>query len=86
MTWAEELLAPMIAVFKSVPVASFVVLLLIWFGSGRLSFWISFLIVLPNVYVNTLAGLKSTDSRLLEMARVFGMGRGKSFSIFTGRL
>ena len=43
MTWAEELLAPMIAVFKSVPVASFVVLLLIWFGSGRLSFWISFL-------------------------------------------
>ncbi len=69
----------MIAVFKSVPVASFVVLLLIWFGSGRLSFWISFLIVLPNVYVNTLAGLKSTDSRLLEMARVFGMGRGKKF-------
>lgn len=79
MTWAEELLAPMMAVFKSVPVASFVVLLLIWFGSGRLSFWISFLIVLPNVYVNTLAGLKSTDSRLLEMARVFGMGRGKKF-------
>ena len=57
MTWAEELLAPMMAVFKSVPVASFVVLLLIWFGSGRLSFWISFLIVLPNEYVNTLAGL-----------------------------
>lgn len=79
MTWAEELLVPMMAVFKSVPVASFVVLLLIWFGSGRLSFWISFLIVLPNVYVNTLAGLKSTDSRLLEMARVFGMGRGKKF-------
>lgn len=79
MTWVEEVLAPVMTVLKSVPVASFVVLLLIWFGSGRLSFLISFLIVFPNVYVNTLAGLKSTDEKLLEMARVFEMGGGRRF-------
>lgn len=67
----EEILAPVMVTLKSIPVASFVVLLLIWFGSARLSFFISFLIVFPNVYVNTIAGLKSTDKKLLEMADVF---------------
>lgn len=69
--WLEEFLAPVMTVLKSVPVASFVVLLLIWFGSASLSFLISFLIVFPNVYVNTAAGLKSADRQLLEMAEVF---------------
>lgn len=73
---AETFLAPLIAALKSIPVASFVVLLLIWFGSGRLSFFISFLIVFPNIYINTMAGLKSTDRQLLEMAEVFGMTKG----------
>lgn len=68
---ARELLEPVIFALKSIPVASFVVLLLIWFGSAGLSFFISFLIVFPNVYVNTIAGLKSVDIKLLEMARVF---------------
>lgn len=75
----EEILAPAVQAVKSIPVASFVVLLLIWFGSQRLSFFISFLIVFPNVYVNMIAGLKSADTKLLEMARVFGIGRIKCF-------
>lgn len=75
----EEILKPVMQTLKSVPVASFVVLLLIWFGSGRLSFFISFLIVFPNVYVNTIAGLKSADAGLLEMAQVFGMRRRNRF-------
>ncbi|MCH5263539.1 MAG: ATP-binding cassette domain-containing protein [Lachnospiraceae bacterium] len=76
---AQELLEPVMVTLKSIPVASFVVLLLIWFGSSKLSFLISFLIVFPNVYVNTIAGLKSADVKLLEMAKVFGMGRLNRF-------
>lgn len=79
LSLVEELLSPVISVLKSIPVASFVVLLLIWFGSGRLSFFISFLIVFPNVYVNTVAGVRSTDAKLLEMAWVFEMGSGRKF-------
>lgn len=75
----KELLTPVMAVLKSIPVASFVVLLLIWFGSGRLSLCISFLIVFPNVYVNTIAGLESADAGLLEMAQVYGMNRRNRF-------
>lgn len=75
----RELLAPVVSAMKSIPVASFVVLLLIWFGSSKLSFFISFLIVFPNVYVNTISGLESADAKLLEMARVFGVGRFNRF-------
>ena len=76
---AEEAAAPFMAALKSVPVASFVVILLIWFGSGRLSFFICFLIVFPNVYVSTLAGFKSADVKLLEMAQVFSVSRRNRF-------
>ena len=75
----EEIAEPVVQTLKSVPVASFVVILLIWFGSGRLSFFISLLIVFPNVYVSTIAGLKSADEKLLEMAQVFAIGKWNRF-------
>lgn len=67
----NEFLAPPIHFMKSIPVASFVILALIWTGSENLSVFISFLVVYPVIHVNTLAGLKSTDPKLLEMAHVF---------------
>ena len=80
---AEELLQPLMSLTKTVPVAAFVVLLLIWWGSSVLAAAISFLVVLPNIYLNTLEGLKNTDVRLLEMARVFKMsGRNRFFYIY----
>lgn len=68
-----ELLEPFMSLIRSVPVASFVILALIWIGSESLSVFISYLVVLPMIYVNTRAGLWSTDPKLLEMARVFRM-------------
>ncbi|MCH5343460.1 MAG: ATP-binding cassette domain-containing protein [Acetatifactor sp.] len=70
-SFLEELLSPVISLFKAVPVASLVVLFLIWWGSSFLAVAVCFLIVLPNLYINTLEGLKATDKRLLEMADVF---------------
>lgn len=67
----RELLEPVILLMKSIPVASFVILALIWLGSEQLSVFISFMVVFPIIYVNTIAGLKSTDRKLLEMAQVF---------------
>ena len=67
----KELLAPLVAAVKTVPVASFIILALIWMGSARLPLFIAFLMVFPVIYSNTLQGLKSTDPQLLEMARLF---------------
>ncbi|MCI8888206.1 MAG: ABC transporter permease subunit [Hungatella sp.] len=69
----SEFLEPVMTLLKTIPVASFVILALIWAGSKNLSILIAFLVVLPMIYVNTLAGLKSTDVKLLEMAKVFAM-------------
>ncbi len=68
--WVEEALKPVMALMKTVPVASFVVLFLIWFRTDILAVVISLCVVLPNVYLNTLEGIKSTDVKLLEMAKV----------------
>ena len=67
----EELLAPLVAVIKAVPVASFIILALVWLDSRGLAFFISALMVFPPVYLNVLEGVRCTDTSLLEMARVF---------------
>ncbi len=69
--WVNVLLQPIVSVIKATPVASFVILALIWITSTNLSVFISFLMVFPIVYQNTLAGLGSADKKLLEMADVF---------------
>ncbi len=73
LPFVEELLSPLIHFIKAVPVASFVVLLLIWSGSEWLSVWVTFLMVLPIIFQNVLSGIKHTDRELLEMAKVFEM-------------
>ena len=83
----REFLAPVILLMKSVPVASFVILALIWAGSKNLATLISFLVVFPVLYVNTIAGLESADKKLLEMAQVFSVGpAGKLRCIFVPSL
>lgn len=67
----RELLAPLMVTIKSVPVASFIILALIWFTSRNLSVLISYLMVLPVIYTNMLSGIQSVDRQLLEMAQVF---------------
>lgn len=60
-----------IKIMKSVPVASFVILTLLWMDSDDLSIFIPAIIVLPTLYINTLTGIEQTDGRLLEMADLF---------------
>ncbi len=81
--WLEEILAPLITLMKAVPVASVVVIFLIWWGSGNLAVAISFFMALPNFYLNSLEGIRSTDQKLLEMAKVFAMpARNRFFYIY----
>jgi NitT/TauT family transport system permease protein len=70
---ARILLEPLMATVKATPVASFVILSLIWISSTNLSIFMSLLIVLPAVYQNVLDGLDRADKKLLEMADVFAL-------------
>ena len=64
-TWFRELMEPLAAAIKAVPVASFI------------SLFISARMVFPPVYLNVLEGICRTDRRLLEMARVFRVPLGR---------
>ncbi|MCM1106107.1 MAG: ABC transporter permease subunit [Blautia sp.] len=76
---AEVLLWPYMAVIKATPVASFIILSLVWLTPRKLSVFISFLIVLPVIYTNLLAGLKSRKPELAEMAKLYEIPIAKRF-------
>ena len=71
----EEFLRPFVLTIKAIPVASFVILVLIWVPSRNLSVVISFLMVFPIIYTNVLDGEKQLDRKLMEMADVFDLSR-----------
>ncbi|MBQ7283382.1 MAG: ABC transporter permease subunit, partial [Oscillospiraceae bacterium] len=73
----EIFLWPYISVIKATPVASFIILCLIWLSSSSLPIFISFLMGLPIIYTNMLGGFKNTDKKMLEMAEIFRFSFGK---------
>lgn len=68
-----DFLSPILMLMKTIPVASFVILALLWAGSDQLTLVVSFFVVFPVIYRNTVAGIRAADPGLLEMARVFRM-------------
>ena len=77
----RRLLSPLTAAIKAIPVASFVILALLWVSSKNLSILISIMIGFPVIYLNTLTGLDSMDRKLLEMAQVFRIPLSKRIGV-----
>lgn len=73
----EDLLSPLMLTVKSIPVASFIILALIWFSSRNLAVLISFLMVMPVLYSNVLGGILTADPQMVEMSRVFRIPLGR---------
>lgn len=69
----EVFLWPYMQTVKATPVASFIILCLVWFPVQQLSVIISFLMVVPIVYHNFLAGIRMLDRGKTEMCKVYGI-------------
>lgn len=69
----RELLAPLLGVLRAIPVASFVIVALIWVPSRNLSVLICFMISFPVIYAGALDEIRRADPRLREMAQLMGM-------------
>ena len=80
---AKALFSPLMLLVRSTPVASFIILALIWLGRDILPLFISALMVLPVVWANVSAGIAGRDPQLLEMAKVYGLPRGRVFRRIT---
>ena len=74
---ADCILSPAIRIIRTVPVASFIILVLLWVKTGQVPGVISALIVLPILWENVTAGLKAVDPLLLEMCNAYRLGRLK---------
>ena len=74
---ADVLLAPVLQLVKATPVASFIILALVWVRGASLSVLISFLMVLPVLYGAVRTGIQSADPQLLEMTKVFRLPLGR---------
>ena len=74
---ADVLLAPVLQLVKATPVASFIILALVWVRGASLSVLISFLMVLPVLYGAVRTGIQSADPQLLEMTKVFHLPLGR---------
>ena len=72
---ARALLSPVMTLVKSTPVASFILLALLWLGRSKVPVFISALMVLPVVWANVSSGLAGVDPQLLELARVYRLPR-----------
>ena len=73
------LLSPIMTLLKSTPVASFIILALVWLGRDVVPVFIAGLMVLPVVWANVSAGLEQVDPQLMELARVYKLPRGRVF-------
>lgn len=69
----DVLLTPLMSVVRTVPVVSFIVLVLMWASSDQLAFVVSTLMVTPVIFTNVLEGIRHRDRALLEMTEVFAV-------------
>ncbi len=73
----HSFLSPFMTVLKATPVASFIILLLLWIGRDVAPAIISVCVVLPVVWTGVEIGILQTDKKLIEMSRAYNMSVGQ---------
>ncbi len=71
----HALLSPLLSVIRATPVASFIILAILWMGRDMVPVFIVVLMALPVVWGNVSAGIRTTDAGLLQMAKVYHFPR-----------
>lgn len=72
------LLSPLMKMIRAVPVVSFIILVFVFFEVDRIPVFICFLMVMPLIWQSVYDGVMGTDVKLLEMSRVYGLGKWKT--------
>jgi len=67
----RALLSPIIGIIKSTPVASFIILALLWLDRNILPLFITSLIVIPIVWSNVSEGIRSVNKELVDVTKIY---------------
>ena len=68
--WLTIFLEPLVSIIKSVPVVSFIFLVLLYVKSSFVPVVVCVLLCFPVMYTNTQKGMLSIDKKLVEMAKL----------------
>ena len=79
--FVRDLIHPVMAVVKATPVASFIILMLLFLGPVKVPSLITFLIVLPIVWTNLDQGIASIDKQLTEVAKIYRFSLAKRLRV-----
>ena len=71
----NALFTPVLSMIRSVPVAAFIILALVWIGRQQIPPFIAFLMVFPVVSASVKTGLNSVNHELFEVAHVYHFTR-----------
>ena len=74
---AHSFISPFMTVLKATPVASFIILLLLWIGRDIAPAIISSCVVLPIVWTGVETGISQTDKKLIDMSYAYKMRLGQ---------
>ncbi|MEG1887752.1 MAG: ABC transporter permease subunit [Oscillospiraceae bacterium] len=77
LSFVNTLLSPVLHIIKAAPVASFIILALVWIKTDTLPIFISFLMVVPIVWQTVHTSLANIDKKEIEMGKVFGFNKWK---------
>ncbi|MFB0921355.1 MAG: ABC transporter permease subunit [Oscillospiraceae bacterium] len=65
---------PLMVILKSTPVVSVIIISIIWFRSTDVPIFSGFLMCFPIVFSGTVAGVRGTDPKLVEMCCFYKVG------------
>lgn len=68
----DRFLSPLRGLIRSTPVSSFIILVLLWLSQDITPVFISFLMVLPVIWINIQESFLAVDPTLIEMAGHYG--------------
>ena len=70
-----DIINPLIVVLKSTPVVSVIIIAIIWFRSTDVPIFSGVLMCFPIVFTGTVAGIRGTDHKLIEMCSFYKVRR-----------
>ena len=85
LTWAsplaDALFSPFLRLVRTAPVASFIILALLWLTSRTVPMVIAALMVIPILWSSTKTAIEETDRSLLEMAKIYRFSPFRTFRL-----
>lgn len=77
----DRLFSPLISIIKATPVASFVILALIWLGNEMLPILICSLMALPLLWIAVSDGIRAISKEDISVAKIFNFKTAKTIKI-----